>query len=361
MQVLDVQVGDPDLEDAFVALLRREKLVEDLGPLPPSTGPTVVSGSEIAIAADGLVRQFGAFRAVDGVSFRVPTGEIFGLLGANGAGKTTVIKMLTGILPPTGGTGLVAGADMQRAGRAIKERIGYMSQAFSLYQDLTVVENIRLYAGIYGLGRRMARERTDWIIQMAGLGGHERDLSGRLPMGVRQRLALGCALVHRPQIVFLDEPTSGVDPIGRRRFWEILFQLARQDRVTILITTHYMSEAEQCDHLALMFAGRVVADATPAEMKRQVEAEAGIPLEIIADQPAGALGILRKSGFSSADLFGNRIHLLAPNPAEAEPKISAMLAAAGVHLTRITRQPLSMEDVFVYRVRELEKQQEASS
>jgi ABC-type multidrug transport system ATPase subunit len=367
--VADVQTVEPDLEDAFVALLRREKLVDELGSLPASSGPTPSSGpaalgsapgSKTAILADGLIRQFGAFRAVDGVSFRVSPGEIFGLLGANGAGKTTVIKMLTGILPPTGGTGFVAGVDMRRAGRAIKERIGYMSQAFSLYQDLTVAENIRLYAGIYGLGQGIARERTDWIIRMAGLGGHERDLAGSLPMGVRQRLALGCALVHRPRILFLDEPTSGVDPIGRRRFWEILVHLARQDRVAILITTHYMSEAEQCDHLALLFAGRVVADATPTEMKALVEADAGHPLEVVVDRPAEALEIIKSKGFKAADLFGSRIHLPAHDPSEAEKTISSALASGGIRLIRIAPRTLSMEDVFVYRVRALERQQEVS-
>jgi ABC-type multidrug transport system ATPase subunit len=253
-----------------------------------------------------------------------------------------VIKMLTGILPPSGGEGQVAGADMRTAGQAIKERIGYMSQAFSLYLDLTVLENIRLYAGIYGLNRRESAERLSWVIEMAALAGHEKDLAGSLPMGLRQRLALGCALVHRPRILFLDEPTSGVDPVGRRRFWEILFRLSRQDGVAILVTTHYMGEAEHCDHLALMFAGRVVADATPAAMKAAVEAEAGHLFELTTDQPAAAI-------------FGKRIHILCRKPEEDRNRIEVILTAAGLALNGFAARPLSMEDVFVYRVTSLEQ------
>jgi ABC-type multidrug transport system ATPase subunit len=295
------------------------------------------------------------------VSFRVPAGEIFGLLGANGAGKTTVIKMLTGIIPPSAGTGRVAGADVQRAGRAIKERIGYMSQAFSLYQDLTAVENIRLYAGIYGLGAAQARRCTESIIEITGLGGQEGELAGRLPVGLRQRLALGCALVPGPQILFLDEPTSGVDPIGRRRFWEILFRLSRQDGVAILVTTHYMSEAEHCDHLALMHGGRVVADASPSEMKRQIGAEAGRLLDVTCDQPLLALQRLEGAGLEGVALFGSHIHLLARDRELAERRIRAALQAAGVTLLGIVERPLSMEDVFVYRVLSLERQERVAA
>ncbi|MDE3050337.1 MAG: ABC transporter ATP-binding protein, partial [Nitrospirota bacterium] len=253
-----LRVDEPELEDVFVALLLRQ------GKQPmTSKGPLVTPSSAdrgLAIEAKGLYRDFGTFRAVDQVSFQVKSGEIFGLLGANGAGKTTVIKMLNGIMPPTGGEGWVAGADVKTAGGAIKERIGYMSQAFSLYLDLTVAENIRLFAGIYGLDARATDQRFKWIVSMAGLKGYEASLTGRLPMGVRQRLALGCALVHQPRVLFLDEPTSGVDPIGRRHFWDILSRLAREEGVAILITTHYMSEAEHCDNLALMYAGRIVAE-----------------------------------------------------------------------------------------------------
>jgi ABC-2 type transport system ATP-binding protein len=365
----DWQTTEPELEDVFIALLRKKNLAEpqsesnseeakekpqEKAKDTSRAGQTPADAQGIAIEAKGLVRLFEDFRAVDDVSFRVPQGEIFGLLGANGAGKTTVIKMLTGILPPSGGEGQVAGADMRTAGQAIKERIGYMSQAFSLYLDLTVVENIRLYAGIYGLNRKESAERLSWVIEMAALAGHEKDLAGSLPMGLRQRLALGCALVHRPRILFLDEPTSGVDPVGRRQFWEILFRLSRQDGVAILVTTHYMGEAEHCDHLALMFAGRVVADATPAAMKAAVEAEAGHLFELTTDQPVAAMDHLVKEGFPGAALFGKRIHILCREPEEERKRIEAILSAAGLALNGFGARPLSMEDVFVYRVTSLE-------
>ena len=349
-----VRVDEPELEDVFVALLLRS--AEDKqtsGGLP--TSAAVHGRDGLAIEAEGLIRDFGSFRAVDRVSFQVKQGEIFGLLGANGAGKTTVIKMLNGILLPSGGAGLVAGADMRTAAGSIKERIGYMSQAFSLYLDLTVEENIRLFAGLYGLGKRAMAERYQWIITMAGLSGYESSLTGRLPMGVRQRLALGCALVHNPRVLFLDEPTSGVDPIGRRHFWEILSRLAREDGVAILITTHYMSEAEHCDNLALMYAGRIVAEGSPVDMKRQVEHEAGRLFEVVADQPAKALVHLQQAGFHGAALFGTKLHFFCRDPLRDKASACQALEGSGVQVTSVNERPLSLEDVFVYRVMELEQ------
>ena len=367
------QTTEPELEDVFIALLRRKNLAapgskphDDVAKKSAAKASEAKPGAQakpkpddIAIEAKGLVRVFDDFRAVDDVSFRVPPGEIFGLLGANGAGKTTVIKMLTGILPPTGGEGRVAGADMRTAGQAIKERIGYMSQAFSLYLDLTVLENIRLYAGIYGLDRHQSTERLAWVLDMAGLVGNEKSLAGSLPMGLRQRLALGCALVHRPRILFLDEPTSGVDPVGRRRFWEILFRLSREDGVAILVTTHYMTEAEHCDHLALMFGGKIVADASPADMKAGVEAEAGHLFELTTDKPVLAIDHLVKQGFPQAALFGKRIHILCAKPDEDRERIGKILSEAGAAVTAFNPRPLSMEDVFVYRVTSLEQKKPA--
>ena len=203
------------------------------------------------VSVRDFAKRYRKQLAVRDVSLDIYPGEIYGLIGPDGAGKSSLMKA-------------IAGADMRRASQAIKERIGYMSQAFSLYRDMTVMENIRLYAQIYAVPRAQFKARIDWVIDMAGLRGVEDRLAGSLPMGIRQRLALGCALVHRPGVLFLDEPTSGVDPIGRRRFWEILVRLARSDGVAILVTTHYMSEAEHCDHLALMYAGRMIADASPA-------------------------------------------------------------------------------------------------
>ncbi|GKS60197.1 ABC transporter ATP-binding protein [Nitrospira sp.] len=350
----DLRLEEPELEDVFVALLLRRQAA----PTPAATAPkaSVPDERRLAIEARSLVRDFGAFRAVDSVSFQVEAGEIFGLLGANGAGKTTVIKMLNGILRPSGGAGWVAGADMTAAGDTIKERIGYMSQAFSLYLDLTVEENIRLFAGIYGLDRKQSTERFHWIVGMAGLGGFEAELTGRLPMGVRQRLALGCALVHRPHVLFLDEPTSGVDPVGRRQFWDILSRLAREEGVGILITTHHMSEAEHCDHLAIMYAGRIVAEGAPSEMKRQVEAEAGQLWEVVTDRPGDALRLLQREGFSDASLFGARIHFFSRDPAVDSDRATRALAAGRVQVTNMVGRPLSLEDVFVYRVMTLERE-----
>ncbi len=357
LQINTFDVREPELEDVLIALMRRQGFVEtEVHPSSSSSLENSPNKASMAIEAEALVRDFGKFRAVDRVSFSVPQGEIFGLLGANGAGKTTVIKMLTGILPPTSGEGFVAGAEMRSARRAIKERIGYVSQAFSLYQDLTVAENIRLYAGIYGLNRNLTRERTAWIIGMAGLAGNEKRPAGSLPMGVRQRLALGCALVHRPRILFLDEPTSGVDPIGRRQFWDILFRLSREEGVAILVTTHYMSEAEHCDHLALMYAGRVVADATPEEMKRRVQHEAGTLLEVSTDKPLIGMTLLEKAHFNGVALFGNQIHLLSKEPGAAEQRIKNTLEAGGVSLMDVKERPLGMEDVFIHRVLALEKE-----
>jgi ABC-2 type transport system ATP-binding protein len=355
----DVRVDDPELEDVFVALLLRQGRLKEADEVsPPSTARLTRDG--LAIEARGLVRDFDSFRAVDRISFQVKQGEIFGLLGANGAGKTTVIKMLTGIFPPTAGEGWVAGADMRKAGGVIKERIGYMSQAFSLYLDLTVAENIRLFAGIYGLDKQETRERLEWIIRMAGLSGYESDLTSRLPMGVRQRLALGCALVHRPRVLFLDEPTSGVDPLGRRHFWDILSRLSREEGVAILITTHYMSEAEHCDRLALMYAGRVVTEGSPGEMKRQVEQEAGQLLEVIADQPGKALVCLQRAGFHGAALFGTKIHFFCRDPVRDSECVSQALATSGVTIKSVAIRPLGLEDVFVYKVMALEEQERIS-
>ncbi|MGQ0694615.1 MAG: ATP-binding cassette domain-containing protein [Nitrospiraceae bacterium] len=349
-----IRVDEPELEDVFVAmLLRKTEQKETHASFSAST--QVYDYDSLAIQAEGLIRDFGSFRAVDGVSFQVKQGEIFGLLGANGAGKTTVIKMLNGILPPTGGTGLVAGADMRMAASSIKERIGYMSQAFSLYVDLTVEENIRLFAGIYGLDKRTTTERLEWIVAMAGLSGYESSLTSRLPMGVRQRLALGCALIHRPRVLFLDEPTSGVDPIGRRHFWDILSHLAREQGVAILITTHYMSEAEHCDHLALMYAGRVVAEGPPHDMKRQVEQEAGRLFEVVADQPGKALAYLKEAGFYGTALFGTRLHFFCRDPVWDKECACRALESSGVKVISVNEHPLSLEDVFVYRVMALEQ------
>lgn len=350
---LRVEVLEPELEDVFIALLRKKDLAgkdEKSTTAQPAAQRHPDNG--LAIEAVNLSRTFGEFKAVDQVSFQVPQGEIFGLLGANGAGKSTVIKMLTGILSQTDGKGRVAGADMRTAGRQIRERIGYMSQAFSLYLDLSVLENIRLYAGIYGLTRQQTAARMDWILDMAGLRPFGKALAASLPMGLRQRLALGCALIHRPQVLFLDEPTSGVDPMGRRAFWDVLFRLSREENVTILVTTHYMSEAEHCDHLALMYAGRIVADASPDQLKADVEKEAGKLYEIQTGDAQAALDRLQAAGYSSAALFGSRVHVLMPDDEQALRQMTEVIADTGV--LKVAPKRLAMEDVFVHIVTRLE-------
>jgi len=230
-----------------------------------------------------------------------------------------------------------------------------MFQAFSLYRDMTVLENIRLYGGIYGLHGRELRKRTHWVLDLAGIRGHEGERTGRLPMGLRQRLALGCALVHRPPVLFLDEPTSGVDPLGRRRFWELLTWLSRNQGVTILITTHYMSEAEHCDHLGLMHAGRLVADKSPEQLRQELVVEVGELLELKVDAPLKALTLLEPR-FQGVSLHGNRIHLFAREGLEAAATIRALLERAGLELHDLRRRTPGMEDIFVYRMRALERQ-----
>lgn len=352
-----VRAEETELEDAFTALLRHQGLTSaeadadaEIRPVDAETKHESLNG--IGIEARELTKHFGEFTAVDRVSFEVREGEVLGLLGANGAGKTTVIKVLTGIMPASAGSGSVAGADLTHLGRAIKQRIGYMSQQFSLYTDLTVVENILLYAGIYGLRPAEARARCKWICAMAGLHGHVNERTSRLPVGMRQRLALGCALVHRPRVLFLDEPTSGIDPIGRQRFWKILFQLSRDEGVTILVTTHYMSEAEHCDHLVLMHAGRLVADASPETLKQEVETEVGHILEIDTPNANHAIERLAAGGFCSPIMFGQHVHVWSKSTESDRSRVSDLL---GIDRAAIRVRDLSMDDVFVHRIRSLER------
>ena len=359
VEIKTLRAFDPELEDAFIALLRQGPLADQakIDNSVPRFDKPLPDDKSIAIEAKQLTKDFDQFRSVDHVNFTVKQGEIFGLLGANGAGKTTAIKMLTGILPPSEGEGQVAGANMVDAAQTIKERIGYMSQAFSLYLDLTVMENIRLFASIYGVDRKILKQRIAWVIQIAVLEGVTEQLAGSLPMGIRQRLALGCALIHQPGVLFLDEPTSGVDPVGRRHFWEILVHLARVEQVAILVTTHYMTEAEHCDHLVLMYAGRVIADDTPGNMIQALQNEAGQLLDITTDNPLQALALLQKENFKGVSLFGKHIHLLALDIKSVEKQIRELLAGQSIKLLDITAHAPTLEDVFVYRVLALENKE----
>jgi ABC-2 type transport system ATP-binding protein len=270
-----IRVTPPSLEDVFVSVLVQDRPTAAVVP-QPSESPPVAGESAVAadaVVVDGLERRFGDFMAVDRVSFRVARGEIYGFLGPNGAGKSTTIRMLCGILSPTGGRGTVAGFDIRSQPERIKEHVGYMSQRFSLYQDLTVEENIDFFSGIYRIPAEERQRRKQWVIDMAGLGEHRHRLTSVLSGGWKQRLALGCAILHRPPIVFLDEPTSGVDPISRRQFWDLIYEMAAEG-TTIFVTTHYMDEAEYCNRLALIYRGELIAQGSPEELKRQTTAAA---------------------------------------------------------------------------------------
>ncbi|GAB4328499.1 MAG: ABC transporter ATP-binding protein [Candidatus Zixiibacteriota bacterium] len=302
----------------------------------------------VAVQVDQLTRMFGAFVAVDHVSFEVRRGEIFGFLGPNGAGKTTTIKMLTGLLRPTSGTGTVAGFDINRKPDAIKRNIGYMSQLFSLYADLTVLQNITFFAGLYGVEGERRRERTEWVIAMAGLDEQRHRLTGELPLGWKQRLALGCAVLHEPPILFLDEPTSGVDPISRRSFWELIYALAAKG-TTVFVSTHYMEEAEYCQRLALMNRGKLIALDTPAQLRASMNEPL---LEIQSDHGAAVVEAIRDvDGVIEAGLFGRAVHVVVNDASAARSKLENRMRERSLAFGAIREVPPSLEDVFIARVR----------
>ncbi len=300
-----------------------------------------------AVEIRDLVRRFGAFTAVDGISLTVETGEIFGFLGPNGSGKTTTIKMLCGLLAPTSGTGTVLGSDLLGAPEDIRRRIGYMSQKFSLYEDLTVEENIRFFSGICGVPPGQRDERRAWVLETAGLRDQRGRLVGALPHGFKQRLALGCAIVHRPSVLFLDEPTSGVDPTSRRRFWELINELATGG-ITVFVTTHYMDEAEYCNRLALIYRGRIIAQGSPTQLKRRDDR--GPVLEIETDRPMDALEALSRAGLRPA-VFANALHLPS-DPGTDEASVRDLLEKAGLGPCRVRAVAASLEDVFVTLIEE---------
>ncbi|MEW6139231.1 MAG: ABC transporter ATP-binding protein [Thermodesulfobacteriota bacterium] len=300
---------------------------------------------EVAVLARELTRIFGSFTAVDRVSFEVYKGEIFGFLGPNGAGKTTTIRILCGLLTPSSGSATVVGYDVATQYEEIKKNIGYMSQKFSLYEDLTVEENIDFFGGVYGLSTRRKAERDAWVLQMAGLTDMRHALTRDLPLGWKQRLALGCAVLHEPPVLFLDEPTSGVDPRARRNFWDLINAFAEKG-ITVFVTTHYMEEAEYCHRLALMGRGKIIALGTPGELKTQWMKESVLDLE--CDDIMRAAELLGQDHvFSEAAVFGDRIHLVASDPAAAEDRARRLCQDAGISIKRIEAIVPSLEDVFV--------------
>ena len=299
-----------------------------------------------AIEMVDLTRTFGAFVAVDHVSLTVEPGEVFGFLGSNGAGKSTAIRMLCGLLTPTSGTGKVLGYDVAKEPEEVKRRIGYMSQRFSLYDDLTVRENLDFFAGIYGLEGARLSDRRDYALRMAGLEDKQALLTGSLPGGWKQRLALGCAVLHEPKVVFLDEPTGGVDPLSRRTFWALIDDLA-QDGVTVLVTTHYLDEAEYCGRLSLMHAGKVIAVGTPAELRGLLGGRA--LLEVRADHLLEALAIIEKHPLAhEVAAFGTALHVLVDDAREGAETLRRTLA--GFHGVEIRPIVPSLEDVFIHAI-----------
>jgi ABC-2 type transport system ATP-binding protein len=310
-----------------------------------------------AIELEGLTKRFGSFTAVDRVSMRVEEGEVFGFLGANGAGKSTAIRMLCGLLTPTEGTGRVLGLDVARDPEGVKRRIGYMSQRFSLYEDLSVRQNLRFYGGVYGLRGARAREREGWAIEMADLRGKEDRLTGELPGGWKQRLALACAVLHEPKVVFLDEPTSGVDPLSRRRFWALIDEMSSEG-VTVFVTTHYLDEAEYCHRLALIHAGRLAAEGTVSQLKEVFAGRA--VLEVSASRLSEALELLGEQEWAlETSVFGTRIHVVVRDAEEGRSLITETLEQQGNPPTSIERIVPSLEDVFIHHVEEEEARRPA--
>ena len=341
---LELRPVEPTMEDLFIAasgeVQRGAPSVAGARGRPPRR-----AGAGPAVRLEGLTRRFGDFVAVDGLSLDVGRGEVFGFLGPNGSGKTTTIRMLCGLLRPSAGRGEVLGEDVRRQARRIRSRIGYMSQRFSLYDDLTVAENLAFFGRGYGLGARRLAERTAAVMQMAGLAGQARRLARELSGGVKQRLALGCALLHEPEILFLDEPTAGVDPIARREFWDLIGALAEAG-TTVFVTTHHLDEAEYCHRVGLISEGRLVAQGSPRALKDGMRA--GAMLEVDCAEPLRALRVLRAApGLAWASLFGRRVHVVADAVAAGERTVRAALAPHDLAVTRVAAVPFSLEDLFV--------------
>jgi len=298
-----------------------------------------------SVEVEDLVKRFGSFIAVDHVTFQARAGEVFGFLGPNGSGKSTTIRILCGLLHPSSGMARVSGIDVAKNPEAVRKNIGYMSQKFSLYNDLTVAENLRFFAGLYGVKGERLKQRIAWALHMAGLEGRESSKTATLPGGWKQRLALGCAVMHRPSVVFLDEPTSGVDPVSRRQFWELIHQMSA-DGVTVFVTTHYMDEAEYCNRLALMFRGKLIAFGTPLELKRNSMKGDLVLLE--CESLGRAIEIIRRiDEVQEAAVFGNALHLVMRETAVPIDPLRQHLEQQGIKVSRIERIRPSLEDAFV--------------
>lgn len=300
-----------------------------------------------SIQVNNLTKRFGNFTAVDNISFNVKEGEVFGFLGANGAGKSTAIRMLCGILSPTSGDAIVGGYSVMNEPDKVKKVIGYMSQKFSLYNDLSVEENINFFGGVYGLEGKKFKERKDWVLQIANLKGKEKLLTGSLPGGIKQRLALGAAVIHEPEIVFLDEPTSGVDPISRRNFWDLINDLSANG-TTVFVTTHYLEEAEYCNNITLINAGKIIAEGNASELKTNYIKNK--IYEIECERVVDALDILQKENYvDDTSIFGNNIHIIVNDEFKSEKQIKTTLTDKhSIAIKRIDKIVPTLEDVFIH-------------
>jgi len=343
-RVDSLRPGAPTLENAFVSIL--ESLEgEARAPDFPGRRREERHSDAVAIGARGLGMTFGDFTAVQGVDLEIRPGEVYGLLGANGAGKTTTIKMLCGLLEPSEGEVELAGERGALRSEGVRQQIGYMSQKFSLYDDLTIEQNLDFFAGVYQVPRDRRAERKRWVLEFAGLEGRGGQLTGSLPGGWKQRVAFGAAVMHEPRVLFLDEPTSGVDPIARRAFWTMINRLA-DSGTAILVTTHYLEEAEQCNRLGFMVGGELVAEGTPTGIKA---AQGGRVLELRVDDPVRAMSLLRSElPRWRVSLFGDRIHVIVDrDPDEASRDLRARLERASIRTLEVTEQDYSLEDVFI--------------
>jgi ABC-2 type transport system ATP-binding protein len=312
-----------------------------------------------SVEVEHLTKRFGDFVAVDDISFDARHGEIFGFLGPNGSGKSTTIRILCGLLLPTFGRARVAGIDVAANPEGVRQKIGYMSQKFSLYNDLRVRENLTFFGGLYSVPRKELAGRVDWALRMAGLEGRENAPTSSLPVGWKQRLALGCAVLHRPPIVFLDEPTSGVDPVSRRQFWDLIHEMVHEG-VTVFVTTHYMDEAEYCNRLALLDRGRIVAMGTPTELKSQ-HMQGQLLLVDCEPLGPGLDAIAHAKGVLDAAVFGNSLHVVVTDAATASSAIRQSLQDKGFHVGRVEPIPPSLEDVFVSLTAARQQQKEAAA
>lgn len=338
----EIRVDDPTLENVFVATLRNLGEEPHAVPFPRRHDHSRLRG-ETAIGAHELVKTFGSFTAVNNVSLEIKYGEVYGLLGANGAGKTTTIKMLCGLLEPTHGQIQLAGERSSFRSANVRMRIGYMSQKFSLYNDLSIKENLNFFAGVYGVPEDEREEKLRWVLSFSGLEGRENQITGSLPGGWKQRVAFGAAIMHEPSVLFLDEPTSGVDPLARRAFWSMINQLADAGSA-VLVTTHYLEESEQCNRLGMMVAGELVAEGRPAEIKAQQKDRL---YEFVVDQPQRASDLLKQEmdGWR-VSLFGDRLHVITGEENQ-EQQIAEKLKANGIEVRSVRQSRFSMEDVFI--------------